>query len=290
MGCGPSKGKTSAAVDALFDPASGEHDAGDFRIVRVWSKDDPRFDACVDVMARSFCGTTTTAPEPTIDWAYCNRDAAAAYMPLPEAPSEARLAFYVWCSKFILMMTVSRGGTYALVDKASSAVVAATGTVPPGAPPIPNGTNCEVMSILSAVGEPPKDDTDQKSQKRMEACDAWMARIHKQCMGKQKHLYVQTFFSDPTFQGKGCGKALLKLVEALADADGVPAYLETAGERNAGFYAAKGGFVTQATAPIDAGKLGTFDAAGGGVAMVRRAAGGGGGDGSAPASAQITPA
>jgi len=223
MGCGPSKGKTSAAVDALFDPASGERDAGDFLIVRVRSKDDPRFAACVDVMARSFCGTTTTAPEPMIDWAYCNREAAAAYVPLPEGPSEARLAYYVWTCKFILLLTVSRGGTYALVDKASSAVVAATGTVPPDAPPIPVGTNCEVMSIVSAIGEPPKDDADQKSVKRMEACDKWMGRMHKQCVGKQKHLYVQTFFSDPAFQGKGCGKALLKLVEALADADGVPA-------------------------------------------------------------------
>ena len=57
-----------------------------------------------------------------------------------------------------------------------------------------------------------------------------------------------------------------------------------------GLCAAKGGFVTQATAPVDAGKHGAFDAAGGGVAMVRPAAGGGGGDSSAPASAQITPA
>lgn len=62
-------------------------------------------------------------------------------------------------------------------------------------------------------------------------------RAVEQVHPKATHWYLAVLGVDPEFQGKGLGGRLLEPVLALADAEGLPAYLETDRERNLAFYA-----------------------------------------------------
>ena len=54
---------------------------------------------------------------------------------------------------------------------------------------------------------------------------------------KEPHWYLATLGTAPERQGQGVGAALLQPVLDLADAEGMPAYLESSKERNVPFYA-----------------------------------------------------
>ena len=58
------------------------------------------------------------------------------------------------------------------------------------------------------------------------------------------HLYLAVLGVDPVRQGAGLGSELLRPGLELCDRDGIPAYLETAKERNIAFYARHGFRVT----------------------------------------------
>lgn len=58
------------------------------------------------------------------------------------------------------------------------------------------------------------------------------------------HLYLAVLGVDPGRQGSGLGSALLQPGLGVCDRDGIPAYLETAEERNIAFYARHGFRVT----------------------------------------------
>lgn len=60
----------------------------------------------------------------------------------------------------------------------------------------------------------------------------------------QPHWYLHIVGCRPEAQGRGFGRAAIAPGLARADADGVPAYLETANERNLPFYARIGFEVT----------------------------------------------
>jgi GNAT superfamily N-acetyltransferase len=77
------------------------------------------------------------------------------------------------------------------------------------------------------------------------------------------------FATAPEYQGHGCGSALLKFLGEVADTDGVPSYLETAGVRNTTFYTKKGGFNE-----VGRSHVANFTSGGGGVAMLRPKYGG----------------
>ena len=53
---------------------------------------------------------------------------------------------------------------------------------------------------------------------------------------KQRHYYVYAIGVKPAFQGRGWGARLMQPILGLADAEGVPVYLESANERNLTFY------------------------------------------------------
>ncbi|HVL88656.1 MAG TPA: GNAT family N-acetyltransferase [Actinomycetota bacterium] len=59
--------------------------------------------------------------------------------------------------------------------------------------------------------------------------------VHAQLM-PDPHWYLMILGVDPPHQGKGIGGAMMQSVLARADADRLPCYLETAQERNVGFY------------------------------------------------------
>ncbi len=52
----------------------------------------------------------------------------------------------------------------------------------------------------------------------------------------EPHWYLATLGTHPTAQGRGVGSSLLAPVLARADAEGMPAYLESSKERNVPFY------------------------------------------------------
>lgn len=60
----------------------------------------------------------------------------------------------------------------------------------------------------------------------------------------ERHWYLHIAGVDPAFQGKGLGGASIREGLARAAADGVPAYLETATERNVALYRSLGFDVT----------------------------------------------
>ena len=59
-----------------------------------------------------------------------------------------------------------------------------------------------------------------------------------------EHWYLATLGTDPPRQGQGVGSALLRGVLERADAEGIPAYLESSKERNLPFYRRHGFEVT----------------------------------------------
>ncbi|MBI5106336.1 MAG: GNAT family N-acetyltransferase [Solirubrobacterales bacterium] len=61
---------------------------------------------------------------------------------------------------------------------------------------------------------------------------------------ERRHLYLAVLGVDPPRQGGGVGSALLAPGLELCDRDGLPAYLETATERNVAFYTRHGFRVT----------------------------------------------
>lgn len=61
-----------------------------------------------------------------------------------------------------------------------------------------------------------------------------------------KLWYLHVAGCDPAAQGKGIGRAIVQAGLDRIAADGLPVYLETANERNLGFYAGLGFTVTQA--------------------------------------------
>lgn len=54
---------------------------------------------------------------------------------------------------------------------------------------------------------------------------------------RDPHWYLEVLATDPKYQGRGVGKALLEPVLAVCDAEGLPAYLETQKESNLAYYA-----------------------------------------------------
>lgn len=61
---------------------------------------------------------------------------------------------------------------------------------------------------------------------------------------QETHWYLATLGTDPDRQGQGVGSALVRTVLERADAEGLPAYLESSKERNLAFYARHGFEVT----------------------------------------------
>ena len=61
---------------------------------------------------------------------------------------------------------------------------------------------------------------------------------------KLPHYYLGGLGTDPQWQGRGLGSAVIKPVLAICDRDALPAYLESSKESNLGFYRRHGFEVT----------------------------------------------
>ena len=73
-------GTSSKAVDVLYTRQKNNTkvcelngDDGKFLVARIDHEESPLLPAVVDVIARGECGSTSTAPDPMLDWVYCAR-------------------------------------------------------------------------------------------------------------------------------------------------------------------------------------------------------------------------
>lgn len=253
-------GTTSRAVDALF--TGGARDlGGGLRVVRV-GDGDRLLAATIHCLAAGECGTTSTAPDPLLDWVYEPRDASDVYKPLAAPPSAHRLQWFRWLISYSAYFALARNGLYALVDADDPRrVLAAAVTGPPGTIPYGRMSGGEMGDWCHKAGMEMAIEV-LANNKRNSVLGAWQGQAHGD--GDQRHLEIVIFATSPECQGRGVGTALLRFLGEVADADGVPAHLETAGSRNAGFYARKGGFQVVHSSPVA-----SFDHEGGGVAMQR---------------------
>ena len=234
----------SAKAEALCSSGGGR-DAGEkFTVVRVASEADPLFHRVVDVLSRSFCGTTAKAPEPLNAWSYTGRVELG---PLDSAPSEQRVAWFKWVMAYCAHCCLNVGGVYALVAKEGGAVVAATTVVPPGARGFGDMGMREVMVIMGKLGDaglggisgPAKDPAeDGKWQARDGILQKTMKATHAS-LAPDRHLYILCFGTEPERQGSGAGSTLMSFLNDLADADSVPSYLETGSEQGEAFFGAE---------------------------------------------------
>jgi len=86
---------------------------------------------------------------------------------------------------------------------------------------------------------------------------AMQARTHSK-HGAGAHYYIAMMMVNPAFQGKGlCGR-LMRAACRAADAEGLPTYLETGGERNVAVYKRFGFRVVEKTA-VYADGYGSYD-------------------------------
>ena len=255
-------GTTSRAVDILF--TQGACDLGNgLRVVRVG--EDRLLPAVIDCLTKGECGTTSTAPDPLLDWVYEPRASESVYKPLAAPPSQHRLQWFRWLMSYSAYFALARNGLYALVDAANpTRVLAAAVTGPPGTIPYGRMSGGEMgdwcqkagmeMAIEVLANGPPA--------MRNRTLGTWQGQAHGD--GHKQHLEVVIIATAPESQGRGVGTALLRFLGEVADADGVPTHLETAGSRNAGFYANKGGYQVVHRSPVA-----SFNHEGGGVAMQR---------------------
>lgn len=70
---------------------------------------------------------------------------------------------------------------------------------------------------------------------------------------KSMHYYLGTLGTDPAFQGRGIGSAMLQPVLERCDAEAIPAYLESSNAKNVPFYRHHGFEVTSEITVPDGG-------------------------------------
>ena len=230
-----------------------------------------------------------------LDWVYKPRASSDVFQPLVAPPSAGRLEWFRWLVSYSAYFALARGGLYALVDAADQQhVLAAAVTGPPGSIPYGRMSGGEMGDWCQKAGMAMAIEV-LANNLRNRVLGTWQGQAHGDD-GDRRHLELVIIATDPNVQRRGIGTTLLRFLGEVADADGVPTLLETAGARNTGFYAAKGGYKEVHRSPVA-----NFNSEGGGVAMQRPP---GGvvesikGDGSAPhaprvcssASAPVLPA
>jgi len=119
-----------------------------------------------------------------------------------------------------------------LVATIDGRVKGVAGWVPPGK--YPRTTRAEVLFNLRAAP------ALVRIGRRLPAAVRLLTEIDRHHV-KVEHWYLALLAVDPEFQGRGLGRLLTEAVLARADAEGLPAYLETQKESNVAWYA-KAGF------------------------------------------------
>ena len=248
-------GTSSAAVDALFDKDGRMPCGKDDKFVALRVDDKPALlEKAVVVMADSFCGTKTTAPDSCVGWIFDGRSGDAVGQPLEEDPSDKRKAWFKYTMGFAAAYCKARRGVIALVEKdAPDTVVGAFACVPSTATALAQMDEAEQGAIVESLGEPPEASADEALNAREQTLMGWQVETGAANVPNGGHMYVMTMGVAPSAQGKGVGSVLLDVVSAMADADYAQAYLETCGKRNEHFYGKAGFAVVGERATLEAG-------------------------------------
>mmetsp|Transcript_24481 Transcript_24481/g.79080 ORF Transcript_24481/g.79080 Transcript_24481/m.79080 type:complete len:212 (+) Transcript_24481:270-905(+) len=182
-----------------------------------------------------------------LDWVYTNSPTVA---PLAAEPSALRKRWFAWLQKWVTFKALGKGdGKVYVLLEGDDEVVATTVVLPPSRKKLWKTGTLELCYLVLKCGAPPETDGPAGVMDRLEAVGDKTDEMHD-THAAMPHLFVNVFAVDPEKQGKGYGSVLLKFVASLADEAGVPAYLETRGERNVAFYSKKGGFAEVERAPI----------------------------------------
>mmetsp|Transcript_21553 Transcript_21553/g.38428 ORF Transcript_21553/g.38428 Transcript_21553/m.38428 type:complete len:280 (-) Transcript_21553:278-1117(-) len=210
-------------------------------------------DEAAAVMRDSFAGTASNDPEAAFNWAM-GPEVEGRW----DDPRRAR--FVEWYMRFMFFSVVDSSG---LVLGARSTrpedtgrLLAVTLVLSPRFAYLSDMKMTSMnfwRSLKQVGGQPPGDDTLAGSTRRMDAIGASMRRIHADQGAKTtRHFYVWIMATAPTAQGRGCCRALLGVVEWLAGREGVPAHLETLGDRNVAVYSHLG-YAVKGTYELRAG-------------------------------------
>jgi GNAT superfamily N-acetyltransferase len=213
----------------------------------------PRLECCVatsrkelkeaiQVLAESFAGTTTSAPEGSMDWVFgaaMRSPSGKLYEKLSEPPSKKRLAAFKRISK-ISVYQAWYSGSVILIKEKGSGKIKGVACVKPA---VPHSWFDEIKGMAPVAGSILSFfwSLDSLARKKLFRLLAEVEKGKKTTIEK-KHLYAMMIGIDPSAQGQGVGKALLAGVCDMADQLALPAYLEASGARNAGFYSKAGGF------------------------------------------------
>ena len=186
-------------------------------IVRLTPKTDPvLLENIIVLMATSFCGSTVSAPEGGLSWAFDPTEGFEA--PLKEPPSEQRMKFFTWIIRFACHMALPHCSSFCLMKGGEP--VAATFTFPPSSRKIYKETICDMAYMGMKHGFP-----KEVTYPRMDAMGREMAKLHNE-VANDPHWYIFCFAVDPECQGQGAGRELMEWMTKCADHTGDPLYLE----------------------------------------------------------------
>jgi len=259
-------------VDAVEDeivrqPLEDFHSSKNSMVIQLTEEtSEHRIQEVIDMMSRSFAGTTTTSPEGFLNWVQDpNASGDDPSMPLLEDPSEERLEFCRWGIQFPLKMCLPQRSCFALIKEGK--VVAAALCLPPSTKSLHTVNPLYAMYLFISNGLPAVM-KDKNVRNRMEALANALKESHKK-WAPFPHWYVSCFASDAMEQGKGYGREMMEFVTNLADKSGHAIYLETYGPRNERFYSRNGYEVKQRMVIKTENE--SLEKHGGGIAMVRPA-------------------
>ena len=227
-------------------------------IVNITEESSPdRINEFGDLIAESFCGTTTTAPEPVLAWIFDHGDGSfeldAGTTPaevLKQDPSEERKAYFKWLAYFCIHQSLRHGGCYALEDTDGKLCSAAI-TIPPNNNRLYDVGFCEMMGIINKLGGEsmvPKIISSGIGSKKLKELEKVLKNAHQK-HASNRHLFLSVFATKPSEQGKGHGDKLLTFINDSAKFQKVPIYLETSSKKNIDFYN-KRGYIIAEKCPI----------------------------------------
>ncbi|CAJ1365791.1 unnamed protein product, partial [Effrenium voratum] len=184
----------------------------------------------IGVMTRAFSGTAATAPEGTTEWIL-----GPSLREDWENPK--RLSLMAWLMKADWACCLARPGFALGIYKDGN--LGAVVVVLPYEKGIPSemSNTVEILQAMRPLGLPPlrgiKDSKGIRAR-AFAAMDVLEQVKKKHCSGP--HAHVRNMSVDPEAQGLGfCGK-LMRAVNAWADRNKLPLWLETSGTRNVAIY------------------------------------------------------
>ncbi|GMH87499.1 hypothetical protein TrST_g13289 [Triparma strigata] len=225
----------------------------------------------LEVMVKSFTGTTKVPGEPMLSWAFdpdgnvdgdpCN--------PLKEEPSAERLATMRFVIKYCYYHLLKYGCCFALMKNGSP--VGGVFMCPPNSKGAHEESNCYFMWAMMNLGMT-SSISSGNSAMRFDAMDKACKAAHKKCLdGKNDpHWFVNVVGMDSEYQGQGYGRELFNFILGCGDHTGHKMYLDTFGPRNKRFYE-KNGFEVKDVSKVNSKKLELTVHGGGALGMLRAA-------------------